>query len=257
VLALLLSERAVLAGDQNQLPPTVISMEASRGGLSRTLYERLLDAHGSDISTMLRVQYRMHADIMRFPNDQLYGGRLIAHESVAAHLLKELSGVAATERTSAPLLFVDSAGKGWTEESPDESESRRNPGEAERVAREVAALRADGVAAEDIGVIAPYAAQVQLLRTLLPDEALEIDSVDAFQGREKEAICVSLTRSNESADIGFLSDVRRMNVALTRARRRLFVVGDSATISGHPFYASFVKHVQETGAYRSAWEELE
>jgi superfamily I DNA and/or RNA helicase len=257
VLALLLSDRAVLAGDQNQLPPTVISMEASRAGLSRTLYERLLDAHGQEISTMLRVQYRMHGDIMRFPNEQLYNGRLVAHESVTAHLLKDLREVGSTERTSTPVLFVDSAGKGWSEDSPDESESRRNPGEAARVAREVFALMADGVPAEEIGVIAPYAAQVQLLRTLLPDEALEIDSVDAFQGREKEAICVSLTRSNDAGDIGFLSDVRRMNVALTRARRRLFVVGDSATISGHPFYAAFVRHVQETGAYRSAWEEPE
>jgi superfamily I DNA and/or RNA helicase len=255
VLALLLCDRAVLAGDQHQLPPTVISVEAARGGLARTLYERLLDAHGASISTMLQVQYRMHAAIMRFPNDQLYGSRLVAHPSVVGHLLKDLAGVRSEELTSSPLCFVDTAGKGWSEESPDGSESRRNPGEAERIVREIESLRSTGVRAEDIGVIAPYAAQVQLLRTLIPEDGIEIDTVDAFQGREKEAICVSLTRSNDSGELGFLADVRRMNVALTRARRRLFVVGDSATIGGHPFYAEFLTHVQAAGAWRSAWEE--
>jgi superfamily I DNA and/or RNA helicase len=255
VLALLVSDRAVLAGDQHQLPPTVISVEAARAGLSKTLYERVLETSGADLSTMLRVQYRMHADIMRFPNETLYAGKLVAHDSVAAHLLRDLPHVQSDERTGAPLLFVDTAGKGWNEEAPEGSESRRNPGEAERIAREVHALRAAGVAAEEIGVIAPYASQVQLLRTLLPDEALEVDTVDAFQGREKEAICVSLVRSNDTGELGFLADVRRMNVALTRARRRLFVVGDSATIGGHPFYAAFLAHVQATGAWRSAWEE--
>ncbi len=247
VLALLLADRAVLAGDPRQLPPTVLSVEAAREGLSRTLYERLLDAHGGAPSTMLEVQHRMHQAIMRFPSETLYGGRLVAHPSVAAHAFE---GVA-------PLLFLDSAGKGWTEEVPEGSESRRNPGEAERVVCEVRALVGRGVPAREIGVIAPYAAQVQLLRSLLPDDELEIDTVDAFQGREKEAILVSLTRSNEAGDLGFCADVRRMNVALTRARKRLFLVGDSATVGGHPFYEAYVRHVQETGAYRSAWEETE
>lgn len=257
VLALLRAERAVLAGDQHQLPPTVISMEASRGGLSTTLYERLLASHGEAVSTMLEVQHRMHEAVMRYPNEALYAGRLMAHPSVAEHLLRDLPGVRDEELTSAPVLFVDSAGKGWSEEQPEGSESRSNPGEAARVVREVRALREAGVAASDIGVIAPYSAQVQLLRSLLPDEDLEIDSVDAFQGREKEAICVSLVRSNDDGDLGFLADVRRMNVALTRARRRLFVVGDSATVGGHPFYEAFVQHTQAQGFYRSAWEEAE
>jgi superfamily I DNA and/or RNA helicase len=257
ILALLLSERAVLAGDQHQLPPTVLSMDASRQGLSRTLYERLLDAHGETISTMLRVQYRMNAAIMSFPNESTYDGKLVAHASVASHLLNQLPQVQADERTSAPLLFTDSAGKGWSDETPEGSASHRNPGEAERIVREVQALRAAGVPASDIGVIAPYAAQVQLLRNLLSEEEIEIDTVDAFQGREKEAICVSLTRSNDSGALGFVSDVRRMNVALTRARRRLFVVGDSATVSAHPFYAGYLHHVQTHSCYRSAWEEPE
>lgn len=247
VLALLVAERVVLAGDQHQLPPTVISPEASKAGLSRTLYERLLDAHGTDISTMLEVQHRMHRDIQAFPNAMLYGGRLVPHPSVAEHRLGDLP----------PVLVVDTAGKGWGEEKPPESESLRNPGEAERVMREVQSLLAGGVAPTDIAVIAPYAAQVQLLRTMLPEEGLEIDTVDAFQGREKEAIVVTLVRSNEEGEIGFCADVRRMNVALTRARKRLVVIGDSATLCVHPFYEAFFKHVQETGAYRSAWEESE
>lgn len=255
ILALLLSDRAVLAGDQHQLPPTVLSVDAARQGLARTLYERMLEAHGESISTMLRVQYRMNAAIMRFPNEAIYDGKLVAHPSVASHLLRELPDVQTDERTTAPLLFVDSAGKGWSEESPESSASRRNPGEAERVVREVQSLLAAGVPAADIGVIAPYAAQVQLLRTLLSEEAIEIDTVDAFQGREKEAICVSLTRSNDSGELGFVADVRRMNVALTRARRRLFVVGDSATVSVHAFYSGYLHHVQSHDCYRSAWEE--
>ena len=244
VLALLVAERAVLAGDPQQLPPTVLSVDAAKEGLSRTLYERLNEGHPA-LGTMLEVQHRMHAAIMRFPSDALYGGRLVAHPSVAAHTLEGL----------APLLFVDSAGKGWSEETPEGSESQRNPGEAARVAREVRSLLARGVAAKDIGVVAPYSAQVQLLRSLLPGDDLDIDTVDAFQGREKEAIVVSLTRSNDAGELGFCADVRRMNVALTRARRRLVVVGDSATVGGHPFYEAFVRHVQEAGAYLSAWEE--
>jgi superfamily I DNA and/or RNA helicase len=103
-------------------------------------------------------------------------------------------------------------------------------------------------------VITPYDAQAKRLRDLLPLDGLEVDTVDGFQGREKEAVLVSLVRSNVEGEIGFLADVRRMNVALTRARRRLEVVGDSATIAGHPFYAKFVEHAQASGAYRSAFE---
>lgn len=257
VLALLHCERAAIAGDPNQLPPTVISPEAARGGLGESLYERLLRLHGEGFSRLLEIQHRMNHRIMRFPSESLYDGRLEAHPSVANHLLSQLDGVSAREETSEPVLFVDSAGKGWNEERPEGSESLRNPDEARRVVREVESLLGSGVPAEDIGVIAPYAAQVQLLRQLLPREELEIDTVDAFQGREKEAICVSLTRSNDDGELGFLADVRRMNVALTRARRRLFVVGDSATLSRHPYYTAFVAHAQEAGWYRSAWEEAD
>ena len=112
-----------------------------------------------------------------------------------------------------------------------------------------------GVAAGDIAVIAPYAAQVRLLREQLSVAGLEIDSVDGFQGREKEAVMMSLVRSNPKAEIGFLADVRRMNVAMTRARRKLLVVGDSATVSGHPFYRRMIEYFEGLGAYRTVWEE--
>jgi superfamily I DNA and/or RNA helicase len=187
----------------------------------------------------------MHEAIMAFPSRALYEGRLVAHPSVAHHTVGE----------RAPLQLLDSAGKGWGEERPEGSESLCNPGEAERVVREVHELVAAGLRPEEIGVIAPYAAQVALLRSLLPDEGFEVDTVDAFQGREKEAVVVSLVRSNDAGDLGFCADVRRLNVALTRARRRLLVVGDSATLGAHPFHEALWQHAQATGAYTSAWEE--
>ena len=130
-----------------------------------------------------------------------------------------------------------------------------NRDEAALVCRKVQLLLEAGLSARDIAVIAPYAAQVRLLRELLPVAALEIDSVDGFQGREKEAVVISLVRSSQKAEIGFLADVRRMNVALTRARRKLVVIGDSATLSGHPFYRRMIEYFERVGAYRTVWEE--
>jgi ATP-dependent RNA/DNA helicase IGHMBP2 len=112
-----------------------------------------------------------------------------------------------------------------------------------------------GVAPAAIAVIAPYSAQVRWLRERLPIPGLEIDSVDGFQGREKEAVVMSLVRSNNEGEIGFLADVRRTNVALTRARRKLLVIGDSATLAVHPFYQRLVEYFEMIGAYRTVWEE--
>jgi superfamily I DNA and/or RNA helicase len=135
-----------------------------------------------------------------------------------------------------------------------EGESRRNPGEAELVGKQVQALLDAGVAARDIAVITPYAAQVRLLRQQLPIEGLEIDTVDGFQGREKEAVIISLVRANGTGEIGFLGDTRRMNVALTRARRKLIVIGDSATIAHHPFYRRLLEYFELHDAYGTVWE---
>jgi superfamily I DNA and/or RNA helicase len=162
--------------------------------------------------------------------------------------------VLATPLTQTPIDFIDTAGASFDEEV-EHGESRLNHREAALVCARIQHLLDAGVQPSDIAVIAPYAAQVRRLRELLPLPALEVDSVDGFQGREKEAVVISLVRSNPEAEIGFLADVRRMNVALTRARRKLVVIGDSATISAHPFYRRMIEHFECVGAYRTVWEE--
>jgi hypothetical protein len=245
-LALLRCERAVLAGDHLQLPPTVLSAEAQAGGLGISLFERLVPLLGPAARVTLAEQHRMNARIMAYPSQALYGGALRAHPAVADRAIDD-----------APLEVVDTSGRGLEEETPPGSDSKQNPGEAELVAVEVRRLLAAGVAPEGIAVISPYDAQVQRLRQLLADDVergLEVDTVDGFQGREKEAVVVSLVRSNDAGEVGFLADVRRMNVALTRARAKLVVVGDGATVARHPFYDAFLRHAEAAGAWRSAWE---
>ena len=252
---LLWCDRVVLAGDHCQLPPTVVSREAAAEGFGMSLFERLMTSHGEDISRMLSVQYRMHTSIMDFSSLEFYDGELEADATVREHLLADLPGVAASPLSQLAAEFLDTAGAGFDEEVEPDGESRLNRREAGLVCRKVRELLDHGVAAADIAVIAPYAAQVRLLREQLPVGGLEIDSVDGFQGREKEAVVVSLVRSNPKCEIGFLADVRRMNVAMTRARRKLLVIGDSATISSHPFYRRMVEYFEGVGAYRTVWEE--
>lgn len=248
-------DRVVLAGDHRQLPPTVISPEAAAAGLSVSLFELLAERHGAALSRRLGVQYRMHEQIMGYSALALYDGGIVAHPSVAGHRLVDLPHVAATPLTETPLLFVDTAGAGHTEVVGDDGESRANPEEAQVVAQLVRSLVAAGVRPAELGVITPYAAQAAQLRGLLEDaEALEVDTVDGFQGREKEVILISCVRSNDEGQIGFLSDVRRMNVALTRARRKLVVVGDSATLAGHPFYRDLLGWFEAAKAYTTVWE---
>jgi predicted DNA helicase len=240
-LALLKAERAVLAGDHLQLPPTVLAPDAQE--LSVSLFERLAAAYPQAMVTLAE-QHRMNEQIMRYPSEALYAGRLRAHPSVAGHALD-----------GAPLELIDTAGRGFDDETPKDSESRFNAGEAELAASEVRKLLAAGVRPQDVAVISPYDAQVQKIRQLLADQPdLEIDTVDGFQGREKEAVVVSLVRSNESGELGFVADIRRINVALTRARKKLIVIGDSATVARHPFHAGFVKYAESIGAWRSAWD---
>lgn len=249
-------DRIVLAGDHRQLPPTVVSADAARRGFGVSLLERLVERHGEAITRQLDVQYRMHEQIMAFSSREFYAGSLVAHDSVRAHRLCDLPGVAATPLTEAPATFIDTAGAGYDEEQEPDGESRFNPQEAALAEKKVRELLAAGVRAEDIAVIAPYAAQVRRLRKLLADvEGLEIDSVDGFQGREKEAVVLSLVRCNLEGEIGFLGDIRRTNVALTRARRGLIVIGDSATLANHPFYARMCEYFESIQAYHTVWEE--
>jgi predicted DNA helicase len=252
--AVLRSQKVILAGDPQQLPPTILSPQAADAGFGVSLLERATSLW-PDAALLLDVQYRMHAAIMEFSNQQFYQGRLRADAAVAAQRLDELPGVAATELTTTPLTWIDTAGAGYDEELEPDGESRVNPAEAELTCRQVRALLTAGVSPGQVAVIAPYAAQVRLLRQRLQAEQVEVDSVDGFQGREQEAVVVSLTRSNPRGEVGFLADTRRMNVALTRARRKLILLGDSATLSHHPFYAALVDYCERQGAYRSVWDE--
>lgn len=256
LVALARASRAVLAGDPHQLPPTVVDPDAARDGLATTFFERLLAA-APGAGCMLRVQYRMHADIMAFPSQRTYGGQLAAAPAVAGHTLADL-GVAGDALRPGAFVFLDTAGKGWQEERDADDASTRNPGQAARVAAELRRLLGRGVDAAQVAVIATYRAQVRELRALLADElarGLEVATVDGFQGREKEVVIVDLVRSNDIGDIGFLRDTRRMNVAITRARRLLLVVGDSATVGSHPYYADFLAHAEQSGAWLSAWSD--
>ncbi len=239
-LALLKAGRAVLAGDHLQLPPTLLSPDAAELGIS--LFERLASARPEAMVTLYE-QHRMNEQIMRYPSDALYEGKLRAHPSVAHHHIDSM-----------PLVFIDTAGRGFEDETPEASESKMNIGEAELAAseaRKLLVLLSPG----QIAVITPYEGQVQRIRALLAEFAeLEVDTVDGFQGREKEAIVLSLVRSNDSGELGFLEDIRRMNVALTRARKKLVVIGDGATIARHPFYDGFIRYAQSIGAWVSAWD---
>lgn len=255
LLGFLRAPIVILAGDPQQLPPTVLSQEAARAGLAVSLFERLLADHGDGVKRMLREQYRMNTRIMDFPSREMYGGELRAHPSVADRTLADVLPPD-TQLDAPPVLFLDTAGKGFDEEVEPTTRSLFNTGEADLVEARARALLAAGLSQRELAVITPYSAQAHRLRERLESFApdVEVDTVDAFQGREKDAILVSLTRSNSEGQVGFLNDLRRMNVALTRARRHLFVVGDSATLSAHPFYARFIEGTQTTGGYRSAWE---
>ena len=260
--AIMKADRIILAGDHCQLPPTILSTEAAKEGFAISLMERLVALYGSRVTKQLSVQYRMHHQIMKYSSDYFYDGQLIADSTVSSHLLSELIGdVSCSSETDTTLSvtqsaisFVDTAGAGWDEQLEPDGESRFNPEEGAWILKQVSELCRLGIAPSDIAVIGPYAAQVRWIRQRCPFKAVEIDTVDGFQGREKEAILISLVRSNADAEVGFLSDTRRMNVALTRARRKLIIIGDSATLGAHKFYADMIAYFESIGAYQSIWE---
>jgi ATP-dependent RNA/DNA helicase IGHMBP2 len=258
------AQRVVLAGDHQQLPPTVKSDRA--GALRETLFEKAINRQ-PEASRMLVVQYRMHEQIMQFSSEQFYDGRLVAAPTVAH------AGLDAYDLQFAPDLpveFLDTAGFGMQEITIPESRSTANPEEADLLLKRLAQLLEayDQAEHEDdplsIGVIAPYRAQINYLKDaaeendelsgLLLHRQLSVGTVDSFQGQERDIIAISLTRSNSQGEIGFLSDVRRMNVAMTRARKKLLLIGDSSTLGAHPFYKAFLDYVERVGGYRTAWE---
>lgn len=264
--------RVVLAGDPFQLPPTVKSMEASRGGLSKTLIERCLELL-PDAVHLLDVQYRMHQSIMDFSNQYFYDGALKAHDSVEGRRLLSLDPGGEIVTVFEPVLFVDTAGTGFEEKINKDTAkdstryaSKYNPEEALLLREHLLQLLEkfpDPDHFPSIGLLSPYREQVnymedmvredEMLSLLYSDSQIVVNTIDGFQGQERDVIYISLVRSNPKSEIGFLSDYRRMNVAMTRARKLLVVIGDSATIGNNPFYAKFLKYCEEKGGYESAW----
>jgi ATP-dependent RNA/DNA helicase IGHMBP2 len=217
----------------------------------------LVHHYGNTVTRPLRVQYRMHAQIMEFSSEEFYQNTLLADPSVAGHRLCDLPGFPVNAMTETPVNFYDTAGAGWEEELDPESESKHNWQEGAFLLRKADELIAYGLPPRDIAVIAPYAAQVRWMRDHSQHRELEIDTIDGFQGREKEAVLISMVRSNLIGEIGFLGDTRRMNVALTRARRKLIVVGDSSTLAHNEFFSRLLQYFELIGAYRSVWEEFD
>ena len=242
-----------IAGDHKQLPPTVMSEKAKE--LENTLFERLVRGF-PELSVMLEVQYRMNEKIMEFPNKHFYNGRLKAHSSVKNHTLADF-GVKEPERFAEvlnphePLAFVDTKDFNAVEFQPKGSTSFENQGEAIIVNDLVKELLKMGVDKSWIGIITPYAAQVKLLKQMFLEKGIkvEVNSVDGFQGREKEIIIISFVRSNEKGELGFLKDLRRLNVAITRAKRKLIAIGNSKTLSTHPVYEDFLRYIEKEGVY--------
>ncbi|MFY9253773.1 MAG: AAA domain-containing protein [Fuerstiella sp.] len=249
-----LADRIVLAGDHCQLPPTILSKAAAKEGFAISLMQRMVEAYGERITRQLNVQYRMHEQIMQFSSQHFYDGSLTADKSVSGHLLTDLPQIKSDTFDSSPVTFIDTAGAGWEEEIEAEGLSKLNPQEGQLVLQQVQALCEAGLSPSDIAVIAPYAAQVRWLRQHSEYDQLEIDTVDGFQGREKEAVVMCTVRSNDKGEVGFLSDARRMNVALTRARRKLIVIGDSATLGADEFFGTLLQWFDDIGAYHSVWE---
>ncbi|MCF2506915.1 AAA domain-containing protein [Dyadobacter sp. CY107] len=257
-IPILKAEKVVLAGDHFQLAPTIKSSEAAKNGLSTTLLEKCVSLHPESV-ILLEEQYRMNEAIMGYSSQIFYQNKLKANVSVARHLVFP---------NDAPLAFIDTAGCGFDEKL--EGTSSTNPDEAaflfKHLTQYVTELtQSKSFKAEDfpsIAVISPYKEQIGLLKEQLAHNALlqpfidkiSVNTIDSFQGQERDIVYISMTRSNPEGEIGFLSDIRRMNVAMTRARKKLVVIGDSATLSNLPFYSDFISYAEGLNAYQSAWE---
>lgn len=229
-----MAEKFVLAGDHLQLPPTVLSEEAAAKGFNRSILEVSISAV-QDVF-LLDVQYRMKAAIAGFSSNYFYKGLL----QTAAHL----------QNTGAHIYFIDTAGSGYNETQGSDGISLQNEGELQLALKLMQEFNLD---TNKTAFISPYAGQVAAAKEALPAQ-MRISTIDSFQGQEQHSIILSLVRSNDEGIIGFLKDYRRMNVAITRAKEQLFVIGDSATIGADNFYGSFLSYVEEYGTYKTVWE---
>ena len=250
------ASRVILAGDHCQLPPTVKSLEALKGGLGKTLMERIVENKPECVS-LLQVQYRMNDEIMQFSSDYFYHGQMTSAPEVAHRVIHE---------GDAPILWFDTSTINLGEDEQDnfkeqfigETFGRVNKGEAnltlsllqiyfQRVGKQ--RILDDRI---DVGIISPYRAQVQYLKRLIKKRAffkpyrhlISVNTVDGFQGQERDVILISLVRANDKGQIGFLRDLRRMNVAITRARMKLIILGDATTMTRHPFYKKLFDYIQ-------------
>ena len=251
------ASKVILAGDPHQLPPTVKSEEAKRGGFDLTLIEKGLNRHLP--KSLLEVQYRMNGLIMGFSNEQFYNNHLVADQSVVDHKLQI--------DENHPFVFIDTAGCGFQEQLEEKYQSRFNPEELNILEEHLIFSKQLHLESEfpipSIAIISPYREQViRMKHRLEKDErftelSMTVNTIDGFQGQESDVVYISLVRSNEKGEIGFLKDIRRMNVAMTRARKQLIVIGDSATIGSHPFYSAFLDYTEKYGKYQTAWEYMQ
>ncbi|MCR4583752.1 MAG: AAA family ATPase [Prevotella sp.] len=240
--------RVILAGDHCQLPPTVKSLEALKGGLSKTLMERIVENHPETV-TLLKMQYRMNEEIMRFSSDWFYGNQVESAPEVKYRSILDLD---------IPMAWIDTSQFDAREQFVGESFGRINKAEAmltlltlELYFKKIGKER---ILSErlDVGVISPYRAQVQYLRSQLKQKEffkpfrslISVNTVDGFQGQERDIILISLVRANDEGQIGFLRDLRRMNVAITRARMKLIILGDTPTMTHHPFYRKLYQYIK-------------
>lgn len=246
-IAISKADRVILAGDHCQLPPTIKCLEALRGGLGDTLMEKVVRRKPETVS-LLRMQYRMHEDIMAFPSHWFYHDRLLAAPEVRYRGILDYDNA---------ITWIDTAALDFKEKNVADGTGRINLGEAGLLIRHLRSymerIGEKRILDEhiDFGIISPYRAQVRYLRQLLYKEPffrpfrslLTVHTVDGFQGQERDVVFVSLVRANEEGQIGFLRDLRRMNVAITRARMKLVILGDAVTLTRHPFYKALYDYI--------------
>ena len=248
-IAIRRADRVILAGDHCQLPPTVKCQEAVRGGLAHTLMQTIVKRKPEAVS-LLKIQYRMNEEIMRFSSDWFYGGSLQAAPEVKYRGILDYD---------TPMVWINTEGMDCNEEFVGESFGRINKAEArltlEQLQTYITRIGKQRILEEriDFGVISPYKAQVQYLRQSIRRDPffkpfhhlISINTVDGFQGQERDVIVISLVRANEEGQIGFLNDLRRMNVAITRARMKLIILGDASTLTRHPFYKKLYEYIEK------------
>lgn len=245
------ADRVILAGDHHQLPPTIKCIEAARGGLDCTLMQKVTDSK-PEVVSLLKTQYRMHDDIMRFPSHWFYNDELRSAPEVKHRGILEYD---------TPVVWLDTADCHFTEDQLADSMSRINKDEANLLVSTlqtyIGKIGKERVLDEsiDFGLISPYKSQVHYIRGLIKRNAffkpfrrlITVHTVDGFQGQERDVIMISLVRANEKGQIGFLGDLRRMNVAITRARMKLIILGDAPTMTRHAFYKALFQYIRQNG----------